>query len=371
MTYKEDSVRIEEKVNLKLRKLYSSFGYRELKMGKFEEYDLYNRNRDFIPNESIIAFPGPTGKLLAIRPDLTLSIVKNHRPEKNVTDKISYSERVCRLTRDGEYRESLQTGLECLGKVDMLQITEVIELAALSLSTISDDFILDISDLGLIKSLLENEPVELMVRVTDLIAGKNEDGISAIEDEGYLEPEKANIIRDIISASGRPDEVIPELKMKRLPHEAVKSLERLEMIYRSIGDREIRNKLNIDFSIVNNMKYYSGILFQGYIKGIPNGVLSGGQYDGIMERMGKPGNAVGFAVYTDMLPLLYRDEKEFDVDAFMVYDDDEDVSKVSEAAWKLRKEAGSLATGLEPPSDIKYKKLYRFRKGELIEIESC
>ena len=56
-------MRKEEKADLALRGLYASYGYRELKMGKFEEYDLYTRNRDFIPTESIIAFTGADGRL--------------------------------------------------------------------------------------------------------------------------------------------------------------------------------------------------------------------------------------------------------------------------------------------------------------------
>ena len=34
---------------------------------------------------------------------------------------------------------------------------------------------------------------------------------------------------------------------------------------------------------------------------MPDRVLSGGQYDRLMEKMGKKSNAVGFAVYLDEL----------------------------------------------------------------------
>ena len=49
------------------------------------------------------------------------------------------------------------------------------------------------------------------------------------------------------------------------------------------------------------MSYYNGIVFRGFSYGIPDRVLSGGQYDRLMEKMGKKSNAVGFAIYLDEL----------------------------------------------------------------------
>ena len=34
--------------------------------------------------------------------------------------------------------------------------------------------------------------------------------------------------------------------------------------------------------------YYSGIVFRGFLKNLSAGVLSGGQYDKMVEKMGKP-----------------------------------------------------------------------------------
>ena len=47
------------------------------------------------------------------------------------------------------------------------------------------------------------------------------------------------------------------------------------------------DNVHLDFSIEGDMGYYNGFLFRGYIEGIPTGVLSGGQYDELMEKMGK------------------------------------------------------------------------------------
>ena len=52
------------------------------------------------------------------------------------------------------------------------------------------------------------------------------------------------------------------------------------------------------------MDYYDGIVFQGYVEGVPQSLLSGGQYGGLMQKMGKNAAAVGFAVYMDELRFL-------------------------------------------------------------------
>ena len=38
---------------------------------------------------------------------------------------------------------------------------------------------------------------------------------------------------------------------------------------------------------MNDMNYYNGIVFKGFLNGISEGVLSGGRYDKLVQRMGR------------------------------------------------------------------------------------
>ena len=67
----------EEKAVYTLRSLYRQYGYLPFKMSKFEEYDLYVRNKDFLVSDKVITFNDTSGKLMALKPDVTLSIIKN------------------------------------------------------------------------------------------------------------------------------------------------------------------------------------------------------------------------------------------------------------------------------------------------------
>ncbi|MBQ6454653.1 MAG: ATP phosphoribosyltransferase regulatory subunit [Eggerthellaceae bacterium] len=74
----------------------------------------------------------------------------------------------------------------------------------------------------------------------------------------------------------------------------------------------ILETLRFDFSLMNDTSYYNGIVFQGYVLGVPTEVLSGGQYDKLMRKLGKSGNAVGFAVSVDALGSFAKEASNAD-----------------------------------------------------------
>ena len=99
-----------------LRTLYLSFGYRRYKVSKFEEYDLYAENKSFLSDKSILTFTDTDGRLMALKPDITLSIIKNTKDSSGM-QKVFYNECVYRAGGSG-FKEIMQTGLECIGDID-------------------------------------------------------------------------------------------------------------------------------------------------------------------------------------------------------------------------------------------------------------
>ena len=110
----------EEKAVFALRSLYKRYGYLPFKMSKFEEYDLYLKNKDFLVSDRVITFNDVSGKLLALKPDVTLSIIKNTRDMPGVKQKVYYNENVYRVSSDtGHFGEIMQAGLECIGDMTL------------------------------------------------------------------------------------------------------------------------------------------------------------------------------------------------------------------------------------------------------------
>ena len=54
MNIDSNSLKYDERAIFALRSLYSKYGYFYYKMSKFEEYDLYVRNKDFLVSDSVI-----------------------------------------------------------------------------------------------------------------------------------------------------------------------------------------------------------------------------------------------------------------------------------------------------------------------------
>ena len=116
-------LKYEEKLNLSFRELYGAYGYLPFRMSRFEEYDLYVSNKSFLVSDSVITFTDTDGKLLALKPDVTLSIVKNCRPTAGAVEKLYYDENVFRVSQGTHaFREIRQVGLECIGALDTVAL---------------------------------------------------------------------------------------------------------------------------------------------------------------------------------------------------------------------------------------------------------
>lgn len=356
----------EEKATFKMRELFRQYGYNQFKMGQFEEYDIYVRNKDFIPSGSIITFNDAHGKLMALRPDLTLSIVKNFKAAPGYVEKTYYSEHIYRTAKsDHSYKDILQTGLECIGDIDLYQICEVTVLAAKSLAAISSDYVLELSHMGIVGSILEELDKELTNELIKCISEKNTSEIKKVCIREEINPELEELLLAVVSTYGSYKKVLTSLKKLKLPEQARESLAELEAVCTALADNKLAKNLNIDFSIVNHMAYYNGILYRGFINGLADNILSGGQYDRLLERMGKKGRALGFGLNLDGLDFLDETPKEYDFDVALIYGEDEDISKVLAAAKFLRETGQSVLVQKQQPKAYTAKNIMRIENGEV------
>lgn len=297
------SFSFQEKVIFGLRSLYRGYGYNQYKMSKFEEYDLYARNKDFLISDSVITFTDTNGKLMALKPDVTLSIIKNMKEPGEGVQKLFYNENVYRVSKGNQsYKEIMQVGLECIGDIGEADIIQVLTLAVKSLKTISENCVLNITDLDLLSGILGriDVPGVTTADIVKCVAEKNVDGLKKLN----LPANMLTVITNVIHTCGPAGEVLPKL-IKELDNiYDVSSLRRLAKMVDSIEDANIRDALQIDFSVVSDMNYYNGIVFKGFVEGIPSAVLSGGQYDKLMKKMKHRSSAIGFAVYLDLLDMV-------------------------------------------------------------------
>ena len=340
----------EEKVTMALRSLYTSYGYRPYKMSRFEEYDLYAGNKDFLVSGNVITFTDTNGKLMALKPDVTLSIVKSIKDMKGSVSRICYDENVFRVSdKSGTFREIMQAGLECIGDIGLLELCEVAVLAQKSLQKISEDSILTISHLGIIEGIIKGiNSDQAIEKALEALSSRNAAALTTLA-ANYPESKKElETLARLCTLNASNEEVLESLKEMKLNSSAI---DELKTVLSMLDETKVR----IDFTSVDGLKYYNGIVLRGYVQGVPVPVLSGGQYDKLMQRMGKKSRAIGFAVYLDALERLLEDRSEFDVDVVLLYKDTDDVGQVFRRAQDLRKRGSSVAVLKTIPETLRYK----------------
>lgn len=291
-----------------LRRLYLSYGYRRYKISKFEEYDLYAQNRSFLADQRILTFTDTDGRLMALKPDITLSIIKNTEDGAEA-EKVFYNECVYR-TGDSGFTELMQTGLECIGRIDDALTAQVIELAYRSLACIGKDFLLDISHVGFLSGLVRliTDDELLQTQLLRAAARKSRDTIRKLTERHALDQDLTARLADVCTLYGTPDEILPRAKALAYGPETEQSLAALQAVAAAMKERGLADNLRVDFSVVSDTDYYSGVVFRGFLNGISKTVLSGGRYDHLLRRLGKQSGAIGFAVYLDELDRLYHSQ---------------------------------------------------------------
>jgi len=348
----------EERAGYALRSLYRNYGYIPYKMSRFEEYDLYVRNKDFLVSDQIITFSDRSGRLLALKPDVTLSIVKNAPEESGAVQKVYYQENVYR-----DYREILQAGLECVGDLGEYEIAEVVLLAAKSLQLLDGRWVLDVSHMGLLAAVLENSGLSRAQQnqAMEYLHRKNYHQLQSLCKESAAW-EKLSAI----AACRGGQEALKRLEGLLTTEAEQQALEQLKGLWKILEASGFAESIRLDFSVANNMRYYSGVVFRGYLEGIPASVLSGGQYDKLPQKMGRNAKAIGFAIYLGLLENRNREEDDFDVDTLIFHDGTADPLTLTATAEEAAKEGTVLVTR-ELPKNRSWKNLLRFEKGAWVE----
>ena len=354
-----------ESISSALGRLYNRYGYSRYKMNKFEEYDLYARNKDFLISDSVITFTDLNGKLMALKPDVTLSIVKNTRDEPGIR-KLHYNENVYRVSKGSHcYKEIMQVGLEAIGQIDEYCVYEVMKLAAESLTTTGRSCILEVSHLGLLSDALRHAgiPREEQKNVIRCIGEKNLHELQGICAGLGVRQENTQLLRQLASLYGTAEEVLPKVEtlLKGIAEE--ESLSQFLRIVGALNAGKYGGLLRIDFSAVSDPQYYNGFVFKGFAQGIPSAVLSGGQYDSMMKKLKRQAGAIGFAVYLDILEQYAPGGTEYDVDTLLVYDEGCSIAEIEAKAKELTGCGESILLQRQIPSGIRCRQIITMKKG--------
>lgn len=350
----------EEKLSMQLRALYRSYGYKYYRMSSFEPYDLYRENKNFLVNQSVLTFTDLDGRLMALKPDITIGIAKNTGAEEKVK-KLFYSEHVFRkLPGASQFTEIKQMGLEYIGGGSGYPEAEVLTLAARTLAAICDDYSLEVNHMGYISACLEQMelPGDKQEELLAALARKSAVDMQLILADAHLTPAQMGVVTALTGLPADPYAALDMLNGVCLNKAMTAAINELRVLLDAAAVCGFADKLRIEPSLLNDQEYYNGLVFQGYIKGLPHAVLSGGRYDKLLQRFDKQQPALGFALYFNELQNAPNSSDPFDVDVLLLYDS-EAPALVSRAASDLIEQGQTILVEKDIPEGIRAKSVCR------------
>lgn len=332
----------EEKILSVLSELYERRGFIKYKPSCFEDYASYLEYSDFCSDKNVLTFRAADGRLLALRPDVTMSLVKHSPYDGGQTEKLYYTEKVYRRSKTGgDFKEVNQAGVEVIGEIDGVCVAEAVCLAFGTLSTLSENYYLDISHTGFADEVVSSFGLDenATSKALNYLKSKNAHDFCKLCDEAGLDNGVKAKFESLVKIDGNLKKAIKEAEKLSVSAKSDAALEDLKQISYFAEELGLSDAINLNFSISNNAEYYDGIIFNGYVAGVPYSVLSGGRYDKLLKRLNKSGGAIGFALYLDEFERYFKTGKT-NADCLIVYDDETQL-KALKLAEKLAKEGKS------------------------------
>jgi len=289
-------------------------GYEEIETPSFEYYDVFMHDSVPYVQENMIKFFDSRGRILALRPDMTGPIA---RMAATKMDAEGHAARLCYIGnvygyKSGSQRaEFTQAGIELIGEKSAEADAEVIALAIQALLSAGlYSFKIDIGQVAYFKAIAEGAGLdeEQKERVRMLVDSKN-----SVELEYELSRMKLDgeVKRSLLELTGMFGgiEVLEQAGRMAANEKCSGAVGNLKDVYGILKDYGFEDYISIDFGLLNNFNYYSGIIFRGIAQGIGVPLLSGGRYDMLLAEFGKELPATGFAMgINELLTVLGKQD---------------------------------------------------------------
>ncbi|MCM3740495.1 ATP phosphoribosyltransferase regulatory subunit [Oceanobacillus luteolus] len=312
--------KIKNQLIHKLKSRFSTYGYEQVHTPTFEDYDMYNSIQQTVNKDEMIKVIDRSGKVLVLRPDGTIPMTRLTVTDREINgseQRLFYVFNVYRHPNgESTEKESTQAGVELFGNKKPEADAEVIALAVHTLKEIGfNNFKIEIGHAGFFKELIEQanlSPQDLQ-QLQELIQSKNMVEMEPFLTKLDLPSEIQEALYAIPLLYGSPSAVLEETKSiiqnERMQH----ILDNLLAVIEVLEDYDVLDFITLNLGLINNMDYYTDVIFQGFVENIGKPVLMGGRYDQLGKQFGKDMPAIGFAYEVDDLLEAINQHKLTDV----------------------------------------------------------
>jgi len=250
------------------------------------------------------------GQVLALRSDMTVPIARLVATRYATAEPpmrfcyFAHSYRRVRPQR-GQPREFLQAGVELVGAPAPEGTAEALTLLCAALDAVGlKTYSVGLGDASLFPALLERvgvAPERRAALVEELVAGDFvgvEREVAALG----LDAESAELLLRVPQIRGGPEvlEDVPE------PLDA--AVQGMRSVHARLPP-DAAARVIFDLGLVRSLGYYTGAVFQVYDPALGVPIGSGGRYDDLLGRFGRPLPAVGFALGVEKLHIALAGEE--------------------------------------------------------------
>lgn len=306
MLYEECAAKAE--IERSITELFTMRGYSRAITPTIEYYDLFDDDMTGIPQEQMYKLTSMTGRIMALRPDMTIPIarlVSTRLKDMPAPIRLYYTENIFKVSMNGSGHENeiTQSGIELIGAKGFCADLEVLDMAVKVFEKCGiTDYTIEMGHAGFFGSLVSGLGVddEKKESIRKSIESKNYAELSRIL-SGMEDSPAAEALKLLPSLYGGA-EILDEAERLCADNEAaMECLDYLRELYVKLTDISNGSSINLDLGMVHRNNYYTGVVFRGYINGYGNTVISGGRYDKLMEKFGRDMPATGFAVENNAL----------------------------------------------------------------------
>jgi len=284
--------------------LFKSWSYREVVSSSFEYYDTLAMNVG-VDTLDLLKIVDRDGHILALRPEMTSPIarlVATRMKDQKLPQRLFYLANVFRYESDaqkGRHREFYQAGVEFIGTKGTKADAEIIALAVEALETAGlRGFQIGLGHMeitkGLLKQLNGADNAERVMKIKQALSQKSYVELAKLLN--FKEQSIEESIFKLITTQNTLDQAVASLKSIVTAPELERSIKDLEDLVSSLKAYGVDQRIFVDFSILRDFDYYTGIVFEGYSECLGFPICGGGRYDELLGSFGNSNPATGFAI---------------------------------------------------------------------------
>lgn len=246
------------------------------------------------------------GRLLALRPEMTIPVARVAASRLGGVPgphRFRYAAEVFREHESlrGQARQFTQAGIELIGANGPVADAEIVTVMVEALQAAGlPEFTVAMGTVGLLHSLISAAEMDAEWGDAVLQAAHERNLVALDELSSQATSTVGTAISEVMRIRGGRH-AIDQCRRATEGCDCAPVLDRLERTWELLDAAEVSGCVVIDFGVLRQFDYYTGIILEAYAPGLGLPLGGGGRYDRVLSTFGEPAPAAGFALGLDRL----------------------------------------------------------------------